>query len=99
MQRSSGGHFRVIAHAGNTAPFEEILQRWWTVGNSVSDLTSSRFESETSRTRHERVTARRFYLPAKPKTRIFCNLAQSENFRKDHKGRFGSKKRCPLFQP
>ena len=43
---------------GNTAPFEEMLQRWRAVGNTVSDLTGSRFEPQTSRSRDERVTAR-----------------------------------------
>ena len=43
---------------GNTAPFEEMLQRWRVVGNTVSDLTGPRFEPQTSRYRDERVTAR-----------------------------------------
>ena len=43
---------------GNTAPFEEMLQRWRAVGNTVSDLTGPRFEPQTSRSRDERVTAR-----------------------------------------
>ena len=29
---------------GNTAPFEEMSQRWRAVGNTVSDLTGPRFE-------------------------------------------------------
>ena len=43
---------------GNTAPFEEMSQRWRAVGNTVSDLTGLRFEPQTSRSRDERVTAR-----------------------------------------
>ena len=43
---------------GNTAPFEEMSQRWRAVGNTVSDLTGPRFEPRTSRSRDERVTAR-----------------------------------------
>ena len=43
---------------GNTAPFEEMSQRWRAVGNTVSDLTGPRFEPQTSRSRDERVTAR-----------------------------------------
>ena len=43
---------------GNTATFEEMSQRWQAVGNTVSDLTGSRFELWTSRFRYERVTAR-----------------------------------------
>ena len=43
---------------GNTAPFEEMSQRWQLVGNTVSDLTGLRFEPQTSRSRDERVTAR-----------------------------------------
>ena len=43
---------------GNTAPFEEMSQRWRAVGNTVSDLTGPRFEPQTSRSRDKRVTAR-----------------------------------------
>ena len=43
---------------GNTASFEEMLQRWRAVGNTVSDLTGQRFEPQASRSRDEGVTAR-----------------------------------------
>ena len=43
---------------GNTASFEEMSQRWRAVGNTVSDLTDPRFETQVSRSRDERVTAR-----------------------------------------
>ena len=43
---------------GNAALFEEMLQRWRAVGNTVSDLTGPRFEPQTSRSRDECVTAR-----------------------------------------
>ena len=36
--RVGGALLRVIASARNTAPFEEISQRWRAVGNSGSDL-------------------------------------------------------------
>ena len=65
VKRVSGAHFRVIAPAGNTAPFEEMSQRWRAVGNTVSDLTGPRFEPLTSRSRDERVTAHQ--LTARPK--------------------------------
>ena len=42
----------------NTASFEEMSQRWWAVGNTVSDLTGPRFESQTFHSRDEHVTAR-----------------------------------------
>ena len=42
---------------GNTASCEEMTQRWQTVDNTVSDLTGSRFEPQTSRSRDEQVTA------------------------------------------
>ena len=42
----------------NTAPFEEMLQRWRSVGNTVSDLTGPRFEPLISSSRDERITAR-----------------------------------------
>ena len=34
-------------HPGNTVPFEEILQRWRAVGNTVSNLIGPRFELPT----------------------------------------------------
>ena len=43
---------------GNTAPFEEMLQRWRAVGNNVFSLTSLRFEPKISHFRHESVTTR-----------------------------------------
>ena len=51
-------NIRVIAPAGNTAPFEETSQRWRAIGNTVSDLTGPRFELQTSPSRDERVTSR-----------------------------------------
>ena len=38
---------------GNTVPFEEMLQRWRAVSNTVSDLTSARFEPQISRSKDE----------------------------------------------
>ena len=32
-------HLRVTAPVDNTAPFEEMLQRWQSVGNTVSNQT------------------------------------------------------------
>ena len=52
------GQHSSIRSPGNTAPFEEMSQRWRAVGNTVSDLTGPRFEPQTSRSRDERVTAR-----------------------------------------
>ena len=43
---------------GNTAPFEEMLQRWRAVGNTAFDFIGPRFEPQTSRSRDERVIAR-----------------------------------------
>ena len=42
----------------NTAPFEEILQRWGAIGNTISDLTGPRFEPQTSSSRDKRIIAR-----------------------------------------
>ena len=42
----------------NTAAFEEILQRWRAVCNTVTDLTGLRLEPPTSRSKDVRVTAR-----------------------------------------
>ena len=53
-----GAHLHVIASVDNTAPFEEMLQRWRAVGNTVFDLTGPRFEPQTSHSRCERATAR-----------------------------------------
>ena len=61
---------RVIALALNTAPFKEMLQQRQAFGNTMSDLTGPRFESQTSRYGDERVTAR-------PTGRLcFTNLSQ-----------------------
>ena len=46
-----------LLRPGNTAPFEQMSQRWWTVGNSVSDLTGPKLEPQISCSRDERVTA------------------------------------------
>ena len=40
---------------GNTAPFKEMSPGWRAVGNTVSDLTGTKFEPQTSRSRDERV--------------------------------------------
>ena len=42
----------------NAASLEEMSQRWRVVGNTVFDLTGTRFEPNTSRSRDESVTAR-----------------------------------------
>ena len=42
---------------GNTASFQEMLQRWQDVGNTVTDLTGPRFEPETSCSKNKRVAA------------------------------------------
>ena len=39
-----------LLRRANTAPFEEMLQRWRAVGNTVSNLTGLRFERVKSRT-------------------------------------------------
>ena len=56
--RVRGAHLRVIAPTRKKAPFEEILQRWRAVGNTMSDLTGPRFEPLSSCSRNEHVTAR-----------------------------------------
>ena len=58
MQQIGEAYLRIIVPAGNTAPFEEMLQRWRAVGNTVSHLTGPRFEPQTSRSRDEHVTVR-----------------------------------------
>ena len=65
---------------GNTAPFEEMSQRWRAVGNTVSDLTGPRFEPHTSRSRDKRVTARptgRLALASKPTSPRKCPVLDS----------------------
>ena len=54
---SFAGPISASLHAGNSAPFEEILQRLQAVGNAASDLTctSPRFEPLTSHSREERL--------------------------------------------
>ena len=34
-----------------------MLQQWWAISNTVPDLTSLRFDPQTSRSRDKRVTA------------------------------------------
>ena len=58
VQRISMAHLGVIVPASKTARFKEMSQRWGVVGNTVSDLIGPRFESQTSHSRAERVTAR-----------------------------------------
>ena len=43
---------------GSTAPFEEMLQRWRTVGSTVFGLTDTRFEPQKLRSRGEEANAR-----------------------------------------
>ena len=58
MQRVGGACLCAIAPAGNTAPIEEMSQRWQAVGNTVSKFTGPRFEPQASRSRiNDRVTA------------------------------------------
>ena len=45
-------------HPGNTAFFEEMLQRWRAIGYLVSGLTGPRFEPSNSRSRGELVIVR-----------------------------------------
>ena len=52
------GPISASLHPGNTAPSEEMSQRWRANGNAVSDLTEPRFEPQISRSRDERVTSR-----------------------------------------
>ena len=44
-------------HPSNKHSFKEMLQRWQAVDNTVFNLKSLRFESQTSRSRDECVTA------------------------------------------
>ena len=46
----------------NTALFQEMLERWQGVSNTVSNLTGSRFEPQTSRSRDERVNTARHLI-------------------------------------
>ena len=52
------GPISVSLRPGNTALFEEMLQRWRAVGNTAPNLTGPRFESETFRSIDKRVTDR-----------------------------------------
>ena len=48
--------------AGDTFPFQEILQRWRAVGNPVSDLTDMSFEPQTYHSVDKLVAARPTYI-------------------------------------
>ena len=72
--RVGGAHFRIIAPAGNTALFKEMLQRWRAVGNTASELTF-----HTSRSRDEYTNAR----PTDRSRRTFsmaCSILACSNF-------------------
>ena len=56
--RCAGAHFRVIAPAGNRAPFKEMSQQWRAVGNTVRFDRPYGFEPLTSRSSDERDVAR-----------------------------------------
>ena len=47
MGRVDGAHVRVIVPEGNTAHFEEIMQRRRATGKPVFDLTTLKFEPHT----------------------------------------------------
>ena len=70
--------------ADSTTCFEEMSQRWRTVGDTVFDLTGPRFEPYTSRSRDERVTARptvwSFLLLTYVLQYVQTNLAQHNFF-------------------
>ena len=50
------GSISALLRPGNTTRFE-MLQRWPAVNNTMSDLTSKKFEPKTSSSRDERITA------------------------------------------
>ena len=69
MCKELAGPISASLRTGNTAPFEEMSQRWRAVGNTVSDLTSPRFEPLTSRSRDERATAQ----PSGRYSELYCS--------------------------
>ena len=50
------GPISASLHIGNPAPFEEMLPRWQSVCNAVSDLNGPKFEPQTFRSRNVRIT-------------------------------------------
>ena len=66
---------RVIAPVGNTAPFEDMFQRWRAVGYTVSDLTAPRFQPQTSRSKRRtrnHSTNRPILLKPKKQIALIC---------------------------
>ena len=60
------GPISASLRSGNTQLLsKKMLQQWRAIGNSASDLTSTRFEPQTSRSRDECATARPFDLNAR----------------------------------
>ena len=55
---SAGPISTSLCPSNTAAPFEEMSPQWRAVDNSASNLTSPRFEPQTSRSRDERVTTR-----------------------------------------
>ena len=60
---------------GNTAPFEEMSQRWRAIGNTVPDLTGPSIEPQISRSRDERISAR-------PTGRLYWKKLRIKKFNK-----------------
>ena len=55
MHQVCGAYLCGIAPVGK---FEEMLQQWQAIGNTVTNLTGPRFEPQASCSRDKRVTAR-----------------------------------------
>ena len=68
------GPISASLHPGNTAPFEEMLQRWQAVDNTVSNLTGPRYEPQTSGSEDEHVIAR----PTGRSNRLICNYHKTK---------------------
>ena len=74
---------------GNTAFFEEILLLWQTTGKTFSDLTGPKFESQTSRSRDQRVTSRPVLLEILKLT-TFVFPIQLHAFKEANEDKLGS---------
>ena len=70
-------------HLGYTAPFEEMLQLWRAVSNTVSDLTGSRFEPLTSRSRETRYRSTNWPVLNSRKGHNFLLLTESSKAMKE----------------
>ena len=80
VEQVGGAHLGVFAPAGNTASFKEILEQWRPVSDTMSDLTDTRFEPQTSQIRDVRDAIR----PTGRRLGLIKNSSRPVPYQKGH---------------